>query len=144
MIRGIVSLSSFLSSEISNVVCVLSDADQLLMPRKRKLCELEDTIKHTYSNDSKVGVLMADIDEQFIFISHSDCVGINCFCRVLAVEYLSGIKPLSLNSFGSIAFPCISVFSFESCTHFVRKYSDTDVCIEELNDGNYFIRYILC
>ena len=157
MIRGIFSLSGALTSDICSIVCSLSDTNNIHMPRKRKIDRIEDSIKHAICNDSFIGVLVADINERSIYVSHSNCKGSLCDCRQTTVEYLTSNRPLmvedkrtkelkpdqkyAMDLFHDVGSPLLSIFSVGSLTFLLTKYSDFDGHLELMNNGHYFIRW---
>ena len=142
------------------ILSAISDNSQLQISRKRKLSDdLEETFKHSISMNSLIGTLIVDYNDSSAYFSHSNCKGISCSCRNIAIKFLtcrkisknsekyssfsgpeSWLSDLEEDFIRGLSYPYLVILSHGCCYYLVTKYSASDHHIERLLDGNYFIK----
>lgn len=145
--HGILSITKLAVEETKKVNFVgFVEAFSLTAPQGR-LRELGDNFLHIFSEEYRIGFLLASQQSRICFVSHKNCGGRVCFCKEFAEQYLyhQESRPGSSHMADLLASqpvptPLLAVLADELSTKVVTHYSRADLAVDEIPNGCYSIR----
>ncbi len=147
MIHGIISVQTTINGASSIVISAFSECFQFTSQKLKKSCNhYQDHLKHTYSEESSIGIMIGDFQTRSLFCSH---FGNMNECEQIAADFLFNIAPGNIEEFvyanaiflkETIRGPYLLVLIEGSQIILVTSYGEGDFEIRTMPPGNFCIK----